>query len=1106
MLTIIKGRSGSGKTAFITSKLRLLAEAGKPCILLVPEQCSFAAEREVLAALGPQLLQNVEVLSFARLCERIFRQTGFPRGERINESGRTLLIRQAVEELKDSLKLYTRSNSGFLTLLSEFIAQAKTRCISPEDLIAAEVSGTLKAKLKELALIYAAYEALTAQTGADPRDDIDHGAERLKGSRFFEGYSLFFDSFEGFSEQEYGVLKELFMQTESVYISLTLPPFVQEDTQSGSIFSPVFKTEARLKMLAKECGLAVAAAVELQGGNRFKAPALKVLEQGIFQYSGVSSQDSQGVRILAALSPYQECEAAAAEISRLVREKGFRYRDIAIITRDFESYASTLELVFKKYNIPLFMDTRASVEAMHLFRFVLTALKCITGGLQGEELLRLAKTGLLGLDTSAVALLENYVLLWRISGRGWREPFKQNPHGFASSAALDYSDELERLNSYREAVIAPLLHLEERAQADSTGAGLARALYLMLEEAGVGTALAGFSAKLCEQGDEEAGDLGLRSWELLMDLLDEAANLIGASSISLNEFAELLQLMVASSDMGFIPQGLDEVTAGSAERIRPDAPKIVWVLGLNEGVFPARVSSGILINDKERGILEQASLNLFEPIEETALKERFLVYKTLSYASERLYLSFSKTGRDGSAQEKSEVIAELKSIFTTLSVEEIEGFGAEFFACSPASAFERMAAGFKEHTPLSRALQGYFNKAEAWSGKSAALEAAASRKPAHFENDELARSLFGQSMRLSATRVDSYHDCRFKYFCKYGIKANPRTKADFDPMQYGLVVHDILEKLIKRHGGKGLTTHSSSELKAEVLVLLEAYLEEKLGGAEGKSPRFMYQFFRVADTAALLLARMGREFAQSEFEPVDFELPISDEAGAVKPIMLQTAQGGSIAVKGVVDRVDKMERNGISYIRIVDYKTGSKEFKLDEVLYGLNLQMLIYLTAIWQNGGEKYGKVRPAGVLYLNTKPTADKKSEDGIPTFNCSGLILNDIEVLQGMEQGLGGVFIPVASKKDGAFKSYESLASLEEMGVLARHIEDMLKSMAESLHSGSIEAEPFNAGERCELCDYRAVCGHEEEDGGRPYNKFDRDAVFEMLGQAANSTALQQ
>lgn len=590
MLRFLLGRSGSGKTHLVDRMLKKMAESGhKRLLLLIPEQCSFERERSLLQLLGDQLFQTVEIMSFSRLPDLVFRQLGGLAGRRLDDGGRAILMSIALEQVQDQLSVYQKQAGSveMVNLMLEAEKECKTCGILPTEMqqVALQLEeGSLAKKLEETALILEAYQALVGQSYLDPLEDLTRLSQRLQEVRFFDGYTIFVDAFSGFTGQEKTILEQMMIQADDLYVSLCMDD--TDDRKTLSLFTPVQKTAAQLKRIAQMHQIPVAVPTRLKEGKRFSGEGLRVWERNLYRNEKERYEHPiTDLHLYHAASPYDESEQVARTIRRLVMEQGMRYRDIEIICRDAESYRGILDNMLEKYEIPYFMDKPERIDAKPLMNLVLTAFDIVHTGWSTTEVFRYLKTGLAGLETEEISILENYALLWSISGEKWREPFASHPDGFSSSFSEKDREELSQINALRERVVLPLLHFAGKIS-DSDGEEISRAIYGLLEELHTASSLKELAAALMEDGNLPLAEEQERLWDLLMQVLDQIALVLGNHAISSRRYVELLRLIINSSELAFIPQGLDEVMVGLADRARPAQPKITFVMGAQEGNSP----------------------------------------------------------------------------------------------------------------------------------------------------------------------------------------------------------------------------------------------------------------------------------------------------------------------------------------------------------------------------------------------------------------------------------------------------------------------------------------------------------------------------------------
>jgi ATP-dependent helicase/nuclease subunit B len=1112
MLRLLLGRAGSGKTYAVRNVLRNLAEAGEDrLMLIVPEQASFENERAMLRLLGPVLARRVSVVSFSRLAEEVLRCYGGFAGRRLDDGGRSIFMSLALEQVKDRLDVYRRNaeNTELVDLLLDARAEFKMCAVTPAALSEAAdrmPDGTLRRKISELSLILSAYDALVAQSYIDPLDDLTRLKEKLEQNDYFSGYTVMVDSFQSFTVQEYDVLSLILRQAKEVRVALCADRLDDPECGAG-LFSLVRRTAKVLVRLAKQNGVPVAAPIFLNSGARFQSGDLRALEEGIYRpaHRNPFPGPCKAVVVYEAKNSYDESAFVAATIRRLVIGGGYRYRDFAVIARDPDLYRGILDEALESWEIPYFMDRPEEIDAEPLMRLVLSAFRITQNGFRSDDMFPYLKTGLCGLTQEQISLLENYTFVWNLSGKKWREEWTDSPEGFTGEAKPGDALLLAEINRCRRAAVDPLKRFAERT-AEADGEGMAEAVFRLLEELHAAENLKRLARQLADDGKPALAERELRVWDLLMEILDQTALVLGKTRVTGMRYAELLRLVIQSSRIASIPQGLDEVTVGAADRSRPADPKVVFLIGCAQGKFPMASGSGGLISDRERQELIGLGLELNDTAEGAAVQERFLAYSSLCAASQRLFLSYPVSDAEGKANSPSSILTETRAVLPKAETWNELLLEQTYFATAPKPALELAAQRWQTGDALSVTLKELLRRRGM--GRTLACVAdAAERRPFEFRDPCKAKDLFGRELHVSATQIETYHLCRFQYFCRYGLGARERKTAELNALEYGSLMHYLLQRLFQEVGSAKISGFADRELRAVILKFLEEYVETRFGGLKNRTPRFTYLISRLADSAQIVARHIARELMQSGFVPADFELQIGS---AIPPLKIPLPDGGKAEIDGKIDRVDIMTRDGARYLRVVDYKTGHKEFRLSDVIYGMNLQMLIYLAALCENGKGRYGETLPAGVLYMPANrpsppakrgETKEKLEKDFARQLRMDGLILNDASVVAAMEPDGKGTFLPV-TLKDGVPSGAGHLITERELGMVFQYIRSLVAQMAAELKNGKIEAMPLSGDyDACSWCPYGAVCGHERDDPERGMQKWDIDAVMKEFSKGGKT-----
>lgn len=1102
MLNIITGRTGSGKTRYIRSLAAEIAEntSGK-AVIIVPEQFSFETERGMLEILGNRKINNVEVLSFSRIAERFLSDYGKLTKKTADDGTRAVLMSLAIETLEDNLIFYNRYKKIPLLIsrLLDFHREIKKCSITNEQLgeIANVVSKpSFASKLNELSMIFSCYDALLSQNFNDSCDYLDMLAELLQEVDYFKNKVVFLDAFSGFSGQEYKVIERILRQAEDVYVT-----FCCDTSKNNGNFELFYNANREIKCLkdiANKINVKIAPEKVLYAKKECKKDELNFLEENIFSSSNkVYEDEASAITVIPCRTKTEECQVVAAEIKKLVRKENLRYRDIAVIVRNEEDYKKDLASAFRKYDINCFHDNRQPVNTQPLIVFVKCLLDILSKGFNSETVFRLLKTQLYGFTVEEIAMLEDYCLMWKISSSKWKEEWNDNPDGLGKASNDFTKEKLLKINDLRERIVEPILFLKTKIK-NGDGETISKELFAFLRNAKIDENLKTFTEFL---KDNNEFDLALeqgRIWRLLTEIFDSLYFAIGKTTLSIERYSELWGILVASKNVGVIPNGIDEVIIGSADRIRASAPKVVFLMGVNTGVFPGESSAGVLFNDIERCELKNKGLSIISNLEYNSVSELFIAYHAATLSTDKLYLTYSAMASNSSSLTPSELVGEVLKLCPKCNVR-AENLKIDLIE-SRKSAFSIMAGESVNGSVLGETLKQYFteNNGDDEINKLQKID----KRDFKIKDTDLATTFFGKEMYLSATNIEKFYNCPFEYFCEFGLKAKPRKEATIDAALSGVFIHRILEKFLLENPKDAITGLSDIEIKEKVEILVDDYIKSNMGGYTDKSKAFLRSVYLIKENIYNIILTLVKEFSQCDFAPSDFELNINND-GAIPTYEISLDNGGIAKITGSVDRVDTYEKDDKTFVRVIDYKTGGKDFELGEVFSGLNMQMLVYLFAIWQNGEKKYKNVTPAGVLYFQAE---NRRLSDGKITRNTDpliaeeklrkerrmqGVLLEDVNIVKAMENSGEGVFVPAAIDKKGEVNG--NVISLALLGKLKDKVNNLIKNMAEELQSGNISALPVDGS--CKWCSYKDVCKREENDAIKEFDAPSFADAIEML-----------
>lgn len=1113
MLTLIYGADAAARRAYLKEWLPMASNRYSAVYLLVPEQAVLESETFVSELSCPF---GVEVTSFRRLANSIFRRFGGLCYHYVSAGAKQLLMWRAIAAVAPALKEYrslSLEDMSVVGMIASTVEEMKNYGVLPADLDEAAESMTdtrLADKTHDIALIYSAYSELVSHDYDDASDDLAHAAERLGNGNFFGGALVVLDGFDGFTPQEEGLLAAILRQCEAVQATLAMTRGETRDC-----FGKLRDTERVLRRLANRAGLAVEEKSLSPQGERhpelsFFAAHAFGREKATFS-SATESADSEnrpeepartaevsalstppsyeeGIHIFRCSGIYEEAAFVAADIARRVRQ-GARYREFALVARDPNAYLGILDVALENCGIPCFFSARKDATAMTAVRMILTALDICCYHWRTEDVIAYLRCGLTGLSPEECDALESYAETWHIAGRRWTDEYgwQMNPGGFSAPFDEAAARLLSDLNEKRQRVTAPLTAFFEVFENRPTVRSVSEALVYFLKALGLGQNLARRDDEDRRWFDEraDAEDTAML-YACLMDALDQLVSVLGDRPVSAAEYRKLFATVIAQADLGKLPAHLDEVTVGSAMLLRKSGIRYVYLMGVIEGEFPQSESDSGCFDRREREALEEAGITLAPFGEKKSADELYAFYRSLLLADRCAILTYYTRGRDGKEKRPSFALLDTLSLFPKKEILPLSLLGKERLLYGRSDIFAYAM------------LHGYAPEklADGLSDEAGFYALAALSQPLAAEKDSLTKeasdALYGDRMVLSQSRTDAFVKCPFAYHCQYSLKLKPSASGSFEAVDIGNFVHKILETFFST-----VTPNIDAVTDEEAARLLDSIIERTMASFSrgALSKRLDMLAARLRKATRLLVKNMLDELRASSFVPSFFELPIGWGSDAIPPETLTWDHGKKqLSVVGQIDRVDTYRKNGKLYLRVVDYKTGKKTFSLSDIEKGLNLQMLLYLFALAADGSGQFRRrmqlppqedLVPAGVIYLSmnggspstkTRP-ADENAAREVAEKNLkrTGILLSEDGIPEAMEKNCAGRYLSVSLSDDG-YKSSGglSLKTLEEFGALSERVHRILSEIAAEMSGGRAAAKPLETGDQgsCQYCPMRPVC----------------------------------
>lgn len=1097
MLHYVTGRPGCGKSEYLLGQMKTALDGGKEVLLLVPEQQAVLWESRLAEELPLSCQLRLEVTNFTRLANTVFRQYGGLARPRIDDGGRTLVLWRAMLSVWDMLQVYNHGADGRedrnLPVLAGAVGELKRNRIPPrsletaaESLAGDEGAAGFAGRLADVSLIYAAYEEMLHAEYADRDDVMDALVQALETHPFFAGKTVFVDSFYSVTPPELRILRCAAAGAEDLWISFACD---REDT--GELpFLRIRKFLLQMERAAADLGI-LPEYVSLTEDRRHTTAGLRAITAGLFRYDGAApkkdAEPEPDVAVYQCADRYEEAEAAAALIERKVRE-GCRYRDIAVVSRRMDSLRGILDTTLARHGIPCFLAEADPLSSSPAVRLLLSLLAVETRGFDRRDLVRMIATGLTPVSAREGDFFAMYTDTWNIRGRsmfcGDSPDFawSWNPDGYRTEVSPWGKICLREANAARDRLLPPTAAFcdiftptpgEEGKKQIRTApvTEICRGLVRFAEEIGLYSRLMEKSRQQVRDGEREEGAKTALVWEKICAALDKMVSLLGDISLDAGRFSGLFSRVIASMDIGAIPTAMDEVLLGSADGIRFGQVDHVILVGAVEGEFPSDVSDTGFFRDSDRILLEGVGVNLAGSSEEYLAEEYWMFYRTAASAGKTLTVLCPRT----SAGE----------------------------ACAPSPGVERILALTGEKAVAWNTLPPekriFHPAARPEEPALAAWLRERSRSAAVYYPGLMDASLdhadsgcigayFGDRMRLTQSRLDSFSACPFRYWCQYGMALQEAPHAAITAPDIGSFIHAILEQFFRETAGRTYPL-PKEETEALAEVLVKDYLA-RLGVEE--TGRLGYLFVRLRRSVSVFLEAIMEEYGQGRFVPMAFELPVGlptegPDAPRIRPVTIETEGGVTVTLSGIIDRVDRYTAaDGTEYVRVVDYKTGSRSFSLAEVRQGMHVQLLLYLFSLWQGGisGQSApAELCPAGAVYFQVRPgetasdamlTPEEARRRAIDGIGRSGIWLRDEEVLEAMDAGLSGKYVPVTRKKDGSLTGRATLQDLAQFGALYEELRGIIGKLAGEIHAGMSAAAPKTHpwGKECGYCPFGAVC----------------------------------
>lgn len=1117
-LKIVYGRAGTGKSTYCFKEIAEKLNQKNNIFIITPEQFSFTAEKKLMDIISNQALINAEVVTFDRMAYRILNEVGGNKNINITKTGKSMLMNYILLNEKKKLKFLGKTDEN-INLVLNAITEFKKHGIKTEQLeneICNIDNMYLKTKLQDMNLIYQNFENYIKDKYIDETDLLSLLAENIEKSSMFKNSLIYIDEFAGFTAQEYVIIEKLLNLAKEVTITACSDGIIANTNPNTDIFYSNKLTIEKILKIASNINIETKT-VFLETTKRFKTPELKHLEENIYnnrynKYENIENNnktEEQNLHIFLANNPYSEIENVAKQILKLVRDDKYRYKDISVITKNIEKYSDLVRVIFSEYDIPNFIDEKRELNQNIIIQYILSIIEILNKNFSYDSVFNYIKTGFINIDEDEIFRLENYCTKWGIKHNKWKTDFKYEIE--------ENKNQEERLNEIRKQIIDPLINLKENLNKEKTAENITKCIYQFLIDQNIEEIIKQKVVYLEENNLIDIANEYKSSYDIIINLFDEIVSVFQDEKITFDKYIQILRTGLSNSGLGKIPGTQDQVIIGDTERSRTHKVKIVFVIGMNDGVFPSVNKDEGFFNDKDREYLKKDGIELAKGTIEMLYEDNFNIYKALATSEEKLFLSYTSSDSEGKTLRASTLIFKIKKMFPNIKeesdiIEEISEI------LTKKTTYEKMLKQIskleeKDIDEIWYNIYLYYKNDEVW--KKLLYKDLQGLKytniPENIQKQNIEK-LYGDKLTTSISKLEKYKSCPFSYHLQYGLRLKEREEQRIQSINTGTFMHDVIDSFFTKI--KEEFVELSEITYEQIEKIVSEIIDEKLNlsrnyifKANAKAKVLTIRLKRIVTKA---LKYIIQTITESKFEVLGTEVEFGIK-GKYKPIQINLENGKTVEITGKIDRIDVGKNEEGKYLRIIDYKSSAKNIDLNEVYAGLQIQLLTYMDAVC-----KVEDLMPAGILYfslLEQMIKSDKKmTEEEIEekirnNFKMKGLILADVNIVKmhdkNLETGSSNLVPAYIDKSGNLSNSKTNGVTKEQFEILQDYIYKTIKEISKEILSGNIDLKPYNkAGKTpCEYCAYKAVCGFNSGFCKNEYNyigKLKKEEILEKMKNA--------
>ena len=1112
---IIYGRAGTGKSEYCYREIAQKIKKENKILIITPEQFSFTAEKKLMDAIDTQAVFNAEVVTLSRMAYRVISEIGGKNETNLSKCGKAMLIYSILSNNKNELKFLGKTDEN-VDMLDTAITEFKKHGISVEQLkqeIENQEDIYLKNKLQDLNVVYSGFEEQLAGKYIDETDLLTILAENIDKTDMFKDAVIYIDEFAGFTSQEYHIIEKLIQIAKQVTITICTDGLHEIKNPDTDIFYSNEVTVTKLLEVAQNCDVKIEE-IKLEETYRFKNSELKHLEKNLYENKPQKyNSQIKNIQLFLAKNQYSEIEEVARNVLKLVRDEGYRYRDISIITKNIATYSSLARAIFDKYDIPIFIDENRDLNQNIVIQYILGILEIFIKNWSYEAVFNYIKTGFSNIEEDDIFKLEKYCLKWGIKQNKWKKEFT-----YGNYEEKDKAD-IERLEQIRKDLVTPLMNLKYKIDENKTVEGISKAIYEFLVEQQIYEKVQIKIQELNEIGQIDLANEYESSIQTIIEILDEIVLVFKDDKITIDKYNQILKIGFKNSSLTKIPGTQDQVIMGDVDRSRSHKVKAIFIIGLNDGEFPSVRKDEGFLNDADREVLKQNGIELAKGTIDKLYEDSFNIYKAFTTAEEKLYLLYSSSDMQGKALRPSMLINKIKKIYPMLQ-EQSDVIERRSEILNKKTTYEELIVNLsklKEQDSIEKLwyyIYDYYQKNSEWNEKlKQSLKGLEyTNIPDKIDQNNIDR-LYGNTLITSISKLERYRSCPFSYYLQYGLKIKPQEELKIQTLNTGTFIHEVIDEFFGTVREVGIKLEEITE--EQLSEIINKIIDSKLGQNKNyiftSTAKYRALVIRLKKIIKKALKYIIGTIVQSRFEVLGTELEFG-EKGKYKPIRLTLEDGKRIEIIGKIDRIDTAQGEDGKYLRIIDYKSSAKNIDLNEVYAGLQIQLLTYLDAAC-----KEEDLMPAGVLYFSMleqmiksdKRLEQEEIEEKIrANFKMKGLILADVKVVKLHDKNLqngNSALVPAYIGKDG------ELSEKKTSGVTAKQFKDLqkymytiIKQISKEILGGNIDLKPYYKDKKtpCKYCDYKSICSFNMGGCENSYNYIDKKSKEEILSKLSKET----